>query len=306
MVTPQLLHFVVRNLTYTDIGTGYLVTCYTNNPCHLWLRWTAIIPQKHINTRVVRGAPVGTYIDQCFVVFTDVEQNEPGDTFTHTFTLEPWFYCETRWFYFWGKVGGVLSPSASCIFSKHRFDPSVYCSATPLASGAYTNAACTVFSIPFVPCSSFTATAFVSNLRRRDGFLQADEWQIFLFKADLDGKPTEFLCWANVVFPYPLPYPSFEEFVLPLPPTQLVAGQPYVHAFRCQYQHKYENRRWLEFQAGAGDTCPFPPHIPPPYYSASPALNPDGSCKLPDSSPLWTYRLGGGIAYYQIRGVPTP
>lgn len=115
----QYLNFAVRNVTFTPTVTGYLVTCYTNYPAHLFMRWTATPPQKHVNAKVVRGAPVGTYIDQCFVVYTDVEQNEPGDTYTHTFTVEPWYYCETRWFYFWGTVGGVLSPSASCILSHH-------------------------------------------------------------------------------------------------------------------------------------------------------------------------------------------
>ena len=120
MVEPQFLHFVVRSVTYQLTDTGYIVTCFTNYPCHLWLRWTNIIPQKHINPVIVRGAPVGTYIDQCFVVFNDVEQNEAGDTYTHTFTLSPWPSCERRWFYFWGTVAGVLSPSASAIFTKHR------------------------------------------------------------------------------------------------------------------------------------------------------------------------------------------
>ena len=118
MANPAL-YFAVRNVTFTPTVTGYLVTCYTNNPAHLFLRWTATTPQKHINTRVVRGAPVGTYIDQCFVVYTDVEQNEPGDTWTHTFTLDNWLYCQTRWFYFWGTVSGEVSPSASCIFKHH-------------------------------------------------------------------------------------------------------------------------------------------------------------------------------------------
>jgi len=120
MVSPQLMHFVVRSLTSTYTPAGVLVTCYTNYPCHLWMRWTAIIPQKHVNTKMVRGAPIGTYIDQCFVVYKDLEQNEPGDTSTHTFTAEPWPGCETRWFYFWGTVQSVLSPSASAIFSYHR------------------------------------------------------------------------------------------------------------------------------------------------------------------------------------------
>jgi len=120
MTTAQLSHFVVRNVTFTITAAGVQVVCYSNNSCHLWLRWTNIVPQKHVNTVIVRGAPMGTYIDQCFVVYTDVEQQEPGDTWTHTFILEPWPVCETRWFYFWGTVGGILSPSRSAIFSYHR------------------------------------------------------------------------------------------------------------------------------------------------------------------------------------------
>jgi len=123
MVEPYLLHFVVRNVEYTLTASGVIVTCYTNYPVHLWKRETTTQPQKHVNTRMVRGAPIGTYIDQCFVVYTDHEQQEPGDTFTHTFIQEPWPFCETRWFYFWGTVGGELSPSCSAIFSYHRIKP---------------------------------------------------------------------------------------------------------------------------------------------------------------------------------------
>lgn len=119
MVSPQLLRFVVRNIGYTRTDAGVLVTCYSNHPCHLYLRWTNITPQKHIHAREDRGALVNSYIDQCFVAYHDIEQNEAGDTFTHTFTVEPWPGCETRWFYFWGYVSGVLSPSASCIFEYH-------------------------------------------------------------------------------------------------------------------------------------------------------------------------------------------
>jgi hypothetical protein len=120
MVAPQLLHFVVRHMTTALTTGGVLVTCYTNNAVHLWLRWTNIVPQKHIIPREQRGGLVNTYIDQCFVAFYDVEQNEPGNTWTHTFTVEPWPGCETRWFYFWGTVSGVPSPSASVIFAYHR------------------------------------------------------------------------------------------------------------------------------------------------------------------------------------------
>lgn len=55
----------------------------------------------------------------CFDVYTDNEQEEAGDTLTHTFIKEPWPYCQERWFYFHGEINGIPSPSTSCIFYKH-------------------------------------------------------------------------------------------------------------------------------------------------------------------------------------------
>lgn len=130
MTTDPLLHFVVRNLTFTPSDFGVDVVCYTNNPCHLWMRWTDIEPQKHVHVREVRGAPAGTFIDQCFVAFHDLEQAEPGDTYIHTFHAQPWPTCQTRWLYFRGQVSTIDSPSASAIFQYHRTGPQLttdYC-----------------------------------------------------------------------------------------------------------------------------------------------------------------------------------
>jgi len=51
----------------------------------------------------------------CFDVFTDIEQDEPGDTLQHTFTLSPCVTGFQFWYYLWGYVDGVLSPSTSAI-----------------------------------------------------------------------------------------------------------------------------------------------------------------------------------------------
>jgi len=112
--------FAVLTISYNYFATNFPITITTNNPCHLWLRWSVTVPQKHINPIIVRGAPIGTYIDQCFVAFHDIEQSEPGDRWTHTFYSPAWPACQRRWFYFHGTVGGIVSPSASPIFTKHR------------------------------------------------------------------------------------------------------------------------------------------------------------------------------------------
>jgi hypothetical protein len=116
MTTAQLMHFVVTAVYYTWLPTGFKIDCYTNNPCHLYLRWTNVEPQHHVNPKIVRGAVAGTWIDQCFVVFYDIEQTQAGDTIRHTFYVFPWPNCQKRWFYFYGYVGGQLSPSCSPIF----------------------------------------------------------------------------------------------------------------------------------------------------------------------------------------------
>jgi hypothetical protein len=120
MTSDRLMHFVVTAVYYTWLPTGYQVDCYTNNPCHLYLRWTNVEPQHHVNAKIVRGAVAGTWIDQCFVVFHDIEQNQLGDTIRHTFIVDPWPKCEKRWFYFYGYVNGQLSPSCSPIFVNDR------------------------------------------------------------------------------------------------------------------------------------------------------------------------------------------
>jgi len=55
----------------------------------------------------------------CFVAFEDLEQEEDGDTLTHTFIWTGWEICQTRYFYFWAQSMGEAMKSTSCIFSKH-------------------------------------------------------------------------------------------------------------------------------------------------------------------------------------------
>lgn len=233
MTTAQLLHFVVRNVTYTLTATGYTVTCYTNNPCHLWLRWTNIKPQKHINPTIVRGAVAGTYIDQCFVVYTDVEQQEPGDTYTHTFILEPWPYCETRWFYFWGTVGEQLSPSASAIFyfhSTHPPFPTPKCRAITPPFGAFSVFNCYDVASAFIPFHTYQCTSVDIILYNPNPLPQCHDGRFWIFNADANGRPTTILTGPYAFIIPDIPW--LEELLInvPITPTTLNALSIYAIA----------------------------------------------------------------------------
>lgn len=118
-----ILHWALKEITYEVTATGVKLTAATFEPCHLWMRWTLIVPQEHLKPILSRGLLLHTDKRFCFVAYHDNEQEEAGDTTTHTFIKEPWASCETRYFYFHGTIGGKKSPSTSAIFSYHRVAP---------------------------------------------------------------------------------------------------------------------------------------------------------------------------------------
>ncbi|MBA7581610.1 hypothetical protein ES708_23516 [subsurface metagenome] len=100
-------------------GNEVTIVLTTDVPCHLWLFWTTSQPWVHRKTRNRRGLSVPWDAYWCFAAWHEIEQEEEGDTYIHTYILPDWQYCETRWFCFRGTVEGELSPSDSPIFSKH-------------------------------------------------------------------------------------------------------------------------------------------------------------------------------------------
>lgn len=113
-------HWAIKSIAYELTATGVKVVATSIQPCHLWMRWSITYPQVHKIPRYRRGIWLFDDHRFCFVVFVDNEQEEAGDTYIHTFIKEPWPVCQTRYFYFHGKVDGNSSPSTSAIFSYHR------------------------------------------------------------------------------------------------------------------------------------------------------------------------------------------
>ncbi|MBA7534383.1 hypothetical protein ES705_26629 [subsurface metagenome] len=116
----ELQHFAVLEVSYFHFETSIVITCTTNNPCHLTCYYTDKEPLRHATSLVKRGValPWGAYF--CFVAWNSVEQQEAGDTLTHTFEVPEWSYCQTKWFCFRGTVSGELSPSVSALLKHHH------------------------------------------------------------------------------------------------------------------------------------------------------------------------------------------
>jgi len=121
--TPPLLNWALVDLHYCQTPFQIKVTSYTDLPCHLWLRWSTHQPRRHPAPVTTRGITLMTDIRFCFTVFEDLEQEEGMDTLVHTFYLPVWPVCTTFWYYFYGTVVTVTSPSTSAIFKSHRSEP---------------------------------------------------------------------------------------------------------------------------------------------------------------------------------------
>lgn len=112
--------WAAEDLQQVPVPDGYTFLLHTDRPCHLWLRYTLKEPWRHSKPIYRRGVYLRGDIRFCFVEYVDVEQEEPGDTLDHTWTLLNWPICQTRWLYYHGQINGVNTPSVSPIFIKHR------------------------------------------------------------------------------------------------------------------------------------------------------------------------------------------
>jgi len=142
-----LLYWALEDIQQTQISGGFTVVIQTDVACHQWLRHTEKEPQKHAKPVERRGLLISWDARFCFVAFDDLEQDEGGDTYTHTFTWTGWVDSMTRYFYFWATSAGEKMKSTSCIFSKHftyvpvpitaHFHPDPYLEPAPTCCDGY-------------------------------------------------------------------------------------------------------------------------------------------------------------------------
>lgn len=120
---PPIPNFAILNLGYTPTAEGLKLTTWSNVPCHQYMFWTTVEPEKHFEAILRRGLATSDQIRYCFVTWHMNEQLQAGDTMYHTFIKEPWPVCETRWFTFRAKIDGEWSPSVGPIFKHHNAAP---------------------------------------------------------------------------------------------------------------------------------------------------------------------------------------
>jgi len=118
-----MTHWYMSDISQQKVSGGFDIRVTTDVACHLWLRYTGVIPVQHRKPTLRRGLFVSWDYRQCFVAYKDIEQIQDGDTLFHNFTWLSWYHCLWRWFYFWGLISDVVSKSTSPIFSKHYSEP---------------------------------------------------------------------------------------------------------------------------------------------------------------------------------------
>lgn len=117
---PEITNFAIEYTQYIYTETGYIIFVVTDRPCHLFMLWTNVDPRKHIDPVFERGLFIHSNPRFCFVAYEENEQEEPGDTLSHTFLKPDWRVCETRHFIFTGSRQDKIQPSMSNLFKLHR------------------------------------------------------------------------------------------------------------------------------------------------------------------------------------------
>lgn len=108
--------FAITGYSHFWVGTTLYLEIYTDISCHAFVRWTDHEPRIHLRSLARRGYDFMKDPDYCFIEWNELEQLEPGDTRSHLFIWPDWSVGQTRWYYFYATISGLVSPSQYGIF----------------------------------------------------------------------------------------------------------------------------------------------------------------------------------------------
>lgn len=132
------VRWLIQDYAQTWLNATCQVTFNTDRPVHAWLRWTDQQPDMHLQSMERRGLRMWTEPYYCFTQHQEIEQEEAGDTTSHTFIWPDWYTCLWRWFLFWATADGVTTPTQWGIFKKHYVGPETV-TLLVYANGTYTD-----------------------------------------------------------------------------------------------------------------------------------------------------------------------
>lgn len=107
--------WLIVSYVHSWAGNTILISCTTDNPCHLYLHHTDRHPTRAKLSDWDGGIGWMTRPRWAASEFTTVDQQQPGDTTTHTFSFDGWTPSSVRWWAITGTIAGAHSPSASPI-----------------------------------------------------------------------------------------------------------------------------------------------------------------------------------------------
>lgn len=257
---PEIGNWYIKTIVYNERPDGLQVVVTTDRLITLYLRWTLAPPGQHIKEVMTRGAPVQKVIDQCFVATNDINQVEEGDTLTHTFNVDGWPVCQTRWFYFWGTRAMKRVPSVSPIYEKHRVAPTVptvICQAPPnMDSRTFQHTICYDDSyVKFKPLNSITPTTLTVYVRWGPYAPQPKTICLTLWTTLATGYPGTKIGgpWYFIWNPINNGLPQAVDVPLPLCPA-LTAGQHY--EFRVAYAYDGVKAGYWYTSLDSTNSCP--------------------------------------------------
>lgn len=109
--------FLVIEYAHGWRGDVLDIKVLTDTPAHLTLYWTPVNPRLHLRAWLKRGLYYPGDPDYCFVEWTAVDQDQPGDTIEHIFHMAGFTPGATRFWRFAGTIATIQSPSNTAIFT---------------------------------------------------------------------------------------------------------------------------------------------------------------------------------------------
>lgn len=250
-LSPPALHFVVIDFTIT-CGTMQLIfQCTTDVACHLTLHMADIDPIVRKIPYQKRGANFNLSSVTCFVEIHTIDQDESGDTTTHTFTVPLTAYDQLHYWYLTGTQGGVPMKSISQIFKASCSKPLLVttCSGLPKRDTTYSQCHGTIYHMYFKPNVSQSLKTIRYRCGKRGSYIVCNRRYAYIYDTDPVTKIPANLLAYDVQYMTP-PY-DWQDVIFDMSGVHLNAGQLYTF---CYTQNTTLTSQWWNAW-GAWERC---------------------------------------------------